>query len=348
MRGSSTRSAPASRFFGTGAGSGPGVGGFFATGVHEPPRLGYDRRYRNIHGASGLTGIRPDSSGYSSEIRTIARRALEPGPREGFLIHRIPAFATPLISFLTLLALTACGGQKDTETGSASARRTVTVATDNGFVPFEFIDAKTGELIGFDIDLIKAIAEEAGFDLDIQAMDFDGIVAGIQSARFDIGIAGMTITEERARHIDFSDPYYDAGLILAVRSENQDLRSENDLAGHRVGTRTGSTSEAYLKEHHADAEIVSFPGIIEAYMDLQAGRVDAVLYDVPNVRYYTTQDKATDLKTVGEVLQGEQYGIAFPKGSGLVEPVNQALRTLRENGTYDRLHAKWFGEAPAA
>lgn len=220
------------------------------------------------------------------------------------------------------------------------------MATDSAFVPFEFIDEQSGELVGFDIDLINAIADEVGLDLKINTMDFDGIVAGIQSARFDIGIAGMTITEERAKTIDFSDPYYDAGLIIAVRSENEDIQSEDDLAGRRVGTRTGSTSEAYLKEHHADAEIVSFPGIVEAYMDLQAGRLDAVLYDVPNVRYYTSQDKATDLKTVGDVLQGEQYGIAFPMGSDLVEPVNAALAKLREDGTYDRLHAKWFGEAP--
>ncbi len=251
---------------------------------------------------------------------------------------------------LLLYVLTACGGQNEesSDVTTDSASRRVSVATDNGFVPFEFIDEKTGELIGFDIDLLNAIADEAGLELDIQAMDFDGIVAGIQSARYDVGIAGITITEERALHIDFSDPYYDAGLILAVQSGNAEIRSERDLAGHRVGTRTGSTSEAYLKENVMGADVVSFPGIIEAYMDLQAGRVDAVLYDVPNVRYYATQDKATDLKTVGEVLQGEQYGIAFPKGSDLVEPVNEALRTLRENGTYDRIHAKWFGEAPAA
>lgn len=247
------------------------------------------------------------------------------------------------------MALLGCGADDGSSPGTGESEvqtRTVTVATDNGFVPFEFIDEKSGELIGFDIDLINAIADEVGLDLKIQTMDFDGIVAGIQSARFDIGIAGMTITEERAKTIDFSDPYYDAGLILAVRSDNREIQSADDLAGRKVGTRTGSTSEAYLKEHHADAQIVSFPGIVEAYMDLQAGRLDAVLYDVPNVRYYASQEMATDLKTVGDVLQGEQYGIAFPKGSDLVGPVNEALATLRENGTYDRLHAKWFGEAP--
>ncbi len=221
---------------------------------------------------------------------------------------------------------------------------TVSVATDSGFVPFEFIDETTGELIGFDIDLINAIAEEAGLELRINTMEFDGLIAAVHTGRHDIGIAGITITEARKEQVDFSDPYYDAGLIIAVRADNDTIASEADLAGKRVGTRSGTTSETYLRENHPEARIVAFPGIVEAYMDLNAGRVDAILYDVPNVRYYVSQGDGEQLKTVGDVLQGEQYGIVFPKGSPLVEPVNEALRTLRENGTYDRIHAKWFGE----
>ncbi|MCC5850455.1 MAG: glutamine ABC transporter substrate-binding protein [Verrucomicrobia bacterium] len=225
---------------------------------------------------------------------------------------------------------------------------TVSVATDSGFVPFEFIDENTGELIGFDIDLINAIAEEAGLELRINTMEFDGLIAAVHTGRHDMGIAGITITEARKEQVDFSDPYYDAGLIIAVRADNDTITSEADLAGKRVGTRSGTTSETYLRENHPDARIVAFPGIVEAYMDLTAGRVDAVLYDVPNVRYYASQSDGNgdgeQIRTIGDVLQGEQYGIVFPKGSPHVEPVNQALRTLRENGTYDEIHAKWFGE----
>jgi glutamine transport system substrate-binding protein len=231
-----------------------------------------------------------------------------------------------------LLLLSGCG-----------ASDTVQVATDNGFVPFEFVDPATGELVGFDIDLIHAIAEEADLNLRINTMDFDGLIVGIRTGRHDLGIAGITITEDRREKIDFSDPYYDAGLILAVQADNQSISSEADLPGKRVGTRSGSTSERYLQEHHPEASAVSFPGIVEAYMDLEAGRLDAVFYDAPNVLYYVSQDRNTHFKTVGGILQGEQYGIAFPKGSPLVEPVNQALRVLRENGTYDRIYDKWFG-----
>ncbi|MFG6115312.1 glutamine ABC transporter substrate-binding protein [Halobacillus sp. MO56] len=226
---------------------------------------------------------------------------------------------------------------------SGDAAEEYTVATDNNFVPFEFLNEETGEMEGFDIDLIKAVADEAGFKVNIESMKFDGVVSGMQSGRFDIGIAGMTITEERKETIDFSDPYYDAGLMIAVNKDNNEIKSEDDLAGKKVGTRSGTTSEAYIKENHPDAELVTFPGIVEAYMDLESGRLDAVMYDVPSVQYYVANDSA-NLKTVGDILQGEQYGIAFPKDSELVEDVNKALETLIENGTYDDIYEKWFGE----
>ncbi|MCA1021221.1 glutamine ABC transporter substrate-binding protein [Halobacillus litoralis] len=242
--------------------------------------------------------------------------------------------------------LAACGSSESSSSGESgdSEGETYTVATDNNFVPFEFMDEESGEMQGFDIDLIKAVADEAGFNVEIESMKFDGVVAGMQSGRYDIGIAGMTITEERKETIDFSDPYYDAGLILAVDASNEEITSEEDLAGKKVGTRSGTTSETYISENHPDAELITFPGIVEAYMDLESGRLDAVMYDVPNVKYYVNNDAEGTLKTAGDTLQGEQYGIAFPKDSELVEDVNEALQTLIDNGTYDDIYEEWFGE----
>ncbi|WP_082233289.1 glutamine ABC transporter substrate-binding protein [Halobacillus massiliensis] len=247
-----------------------------------------------------------------------------------------------LIGLLLSIILVGCG-TSESEGSEGEGGETYTVATDNNFVPFEFLDEETGEMTGFDMDLIRAIAEEAGFEVKIESMKFDGVVTGMQTAKYDIGIAGMTITDERAETIDFSEPYYDAGLMLAVQESNTEIKSEDDLAGKKVATRSGTTSETYLKDNHPDAEVVTFPGIVEAYMDLQDGRVDAVMYDVPNVQYYVAND-SEGLKTVGDVLQGEQYGIAFPKDSELVEDVNEALQTLIDNGTYDDIYEEWFGE----
>src|SRR5690625_4192523 len=220
-----------------------------------------------------------------------------------------------------------------------------TVAKDNGYVQFEYLDEDTGELIGFDIDLINALAEEAGIEIEFGVLEFDGIVAGVSSGRFDIAIAGMTITEEREKSIDFTQPYYEAGLILAVLDGNEDIKSIDDVEGKVVATRTGSTSEKYLKEE-TDANVEAFPQIIEGYQNVLAGRADAVLYDLPNVLFYSEKEADNKLVTVGEKLTGEDYGIAFPKDSELRDQFNDALQTLKENGTYDDIYEEWFGERP--
>ncbi len=199
--------------------------------------------------------------------------------------------------------------------------------------------------MGFDIDLMNALAEEAGIEIEYETLEFDGIVAGISSGRSDIAIAGMTITKERQESIDFTQPYYEAGLILAVRDDNEEIQSIEDVDGKVVATRTGSTSETYLKEH-TDAIPEAFPQIIEGYQNVLAGRADAVLYDLPNVLFYSEQEAEGRLKTVGEKLTGEEYGIAFPKGSELRDVIDEALTTLKENGTYDDIYEKWFGERP--
>lgn len=249
-------------------------------------------------------------------------------------------FLAAVIAFPFLL-VSACGS-----TNSAQQTETYTVATDANFKPFEFKNPDTGEMEGFDIELIEAIAEEAGFAVEFQTMQFDGLIAGIKAGRFPMGIAGISITEERKKSIDFSDPYYDSGLILAVRQENDTIQSINDVDGKKVGTRQGSTSHTYLKEN-TEAQVIAFPGIVNAYMDVKSDRIDAVLYDMPNVKYFIQQQGEGELKTTGDVLQGQSYGIAFPEDSELVDDVNQALKTLKDNGTYDDLYEEYFGERPS-
>ncbi len=262
---------------------------------------------------------------------------------------------------LFLLAASACGTDEQTagtdaetddsaEAGEAaneasSDEETYTVATDNGFVPFEFVDEETGDLVGFDIDLITAISDEAGFAIEFETMDFDAIVAGVSSGRYDIGIAGMTITEERKENIDFSQPYYTSGLTVAVHVDNDEITSIDDLDGKNVTTRTGSTSERYL-EQNTDAVIEAFPQITEAYQNVITGRADATVYDIPNVQYYASTEGGEQLKVVGDPLTGEDYGIAFSKGSEIRNVADEALTTLMENGTFGDIYEKWFGERP--
>lgn len=263
--------------------------------------------------------------------------------------NKLGLFAVMLV--LTLF-LAACGSSSDdADEGAAESdgeydlNDTYTVVSDNSFVPFEFVE--DGELVGFDIDLITAVAEEAGFEFEggeIETTNFDGIIPGLQTGQFEIAIAGMSITEDRAKVIDFADPYYESGLTIAVQKDNEDINSMEDLDGKTIATRLGSTSSAYLKENLADATVNDYEQLDQVYLALENGSVDAVVYDVPNVEYYIATSAADSLKVVGDTYQAEDYGIAITKGNeDLVAAINDALATMRENGKYDEIYDKWFG-----
>ncbi|TDQ43016.1 transporter substrate-binding domain-containing protein [Aureibacillus halotolerans] len=261
-----------------------------------------------------------------------------------------------LLFGIMLVVLAACGtssqdGASGDNTDSSSngeatdsGGETYVVATDNNFVPFEFVDQETDELTGFDVELMRAIAEEAGFNVEFEQIEFSGLISGVSTGRYDIGIAGITINDERKEKVDFSDPYYDSGLTVAVLEGNEEIQSVEDLAGKTVGTRTGSTSQEYLAEELPDANVEAYPEITTAYQSLLTNKIDAVLYDLPNVQYYSKTEGGGKILAVGDRLTGESYGMVFEKGSELTEQVNTALQTLKDNGTYDEIHAKWFGE----
>ncbi|MHA6252562.1 transporter substrate-binding domain-containing protein [Oceanobacillus sp. CAU 1775] len=255
------------------------------------------------------------------------------------------------ILFVLTAILAACGTGDDpdesvTADGEYDLKDSYTVVSDNSFVPFEFVE--DGELVGFDIDLITAIAEEVGFEFEggeIETTNFDGIIPGLQTGQFEIAIAGMSITEDRAKVIDFADPYYESGLTIAVQKDNEDINSMDDLEGKTVATRLGSTSSSYLKDNVADVTVNDYEQLDQVYLALENGSVDAVVYDVPNVEYYIATSDQDNLKVVGDTYQAEDYGIAITKGNDdLVAAINDALATLRENGTYDEIYNKWFGD----
>lgn len=226
---------------------------------------------------------------------------------------------------------------------SVSAKPLV-VAVDTAFVPFEF---KQGDqYVGFDIDLWETIAQELGLDYKLQPMDFSGILPALQTNNVDAALAGITITDERRKAIDFSDGYYDSGFILMVGVDS-DIQSTDDLKGKTLSLKTGTSAANYAKEHFTDTTLRRFPNIDNAYLELQTGRVDAAMHDTPNVLYYIKEAGQGRVKTVGEQMQAHEYGIAFPKGSELVPQVNEVLATIKEDGRYDAIYEKWFGTKPA-
>jgi glutamine transport system substrate-binding protein len=226
------------------------------------------------------------------------------------------------------------------------AENKITVGTDSSFVPFEFLNQKTNQYEGFDIDLVKALSKEVGFKYELKTMDFNGLIPALQSHQLDMAIAGMTIKKEREKVVDFSQPYYDAGLLILVQSDEKEINGLKDLKGKKIATKQGTTSYDFAKKIDGVKDVVPFPNIDQAYMELEKGAVDAVIFDSPNVLYYSQNKGKGKVKTVGKLMQGQQYGIAFPKGSELRDKVDKALTKLKKDGTYDKLYKKWFGENP--
>ena len=237
------------------------------------------------------------------------------------------------------MALTAAAGTVSAET--------LRVATDHCFVPFEMLDQETGEMIGFDMEIIAEFAERAGFDYNLNTMDFNGIIPALQTGNVDIAIAGITITDEREKIVDFSDPYYDSGLRILIRQDNEDVTEISDLEGLKIGSKIGSTSYDYLKKNLDENDgVTPYPGSSDMYMALMSGAVDAVFYDAPNVGYFARTKGEGKVKTVGELYEGQQYGIALKNGSEWVDEVNEAIASMKEDGTYKTIYEKWFGPMP--
>ncbi|HWL27675.1 MAG TPA: glutamine ABC transporter substrate-binding protein GlnH [Burkholderiaceae bacterium] len=247
---------------------------------------------------------------------------------------KIRAALAGLVISLSLPAATALAQDKE-----------LLVATDTAFVPFEF--KQDGKYTGFDIELWDAIAKEAGLKYSLRPMDFNGIIPGLQTRNIDVALAGITIRDDRKKVIDFSDPYYESGLAILVGKDNNEIKTAQDLKDKTVAVKIGTATVDYLKANVPSAKLKLFPNIDNAFLELQTGRVDAVVHDTPNVQYFAKTGGEGRVKVVGSLKSGDYYGIAFPKGSELVPVVNKALKTLQSNGQYDALYKKWFGEKAA-
>lgn len=217
------------------------------------------------------------------------------------------------------------------------------VAVDTAFVPFEF--KQGNEYVGFDIDMWKTIADDLNIEYRLQPMDFSGILPALQTNNVDAALAGITITEERRKAIDFSDGYYDSGFILMVPKDSN-IQSVADLKGKTLALKTGTSAAEYAKNNFDGTTLRLFPNIDNAYLELQTGRVEAAMHDTPNVLYYIKTAGQDRVKTVGDQMLAHEYGIAFPKGSEIIPQVNEVLANMKADGRYDAIYEKWFGTQP--
>ena len=227
------------------------------------------------------------------------------------------------------------------------AQQILTVGTEPSFPPFE-MQAEDGQgFTGFDIDLLKAIGEESGLEIQFQGMPFDGLIPALQSKNIDAAVSGMTITPERAQTIDFSRPYFQSGLAIAVRKDSTaGIKSFNDLENKKIAVAIGTTG-ARQAGSIPGAEVFTFNDSALALKELSNGNVDAVVNDAPVTLYAIKVGNLNNLEVVGELLTEEYYGIALPKNSPNLEKINDALDSLLQSGEYRQIYQKWFaGEPP--
>lgn len=238
------------------------------------------------------------------------------------------------------LALVGCGKQE------APKFKVLKVGSEAAFAPFEFQDEATKEYTGFDIDLIKAIGKQMGSEVQIQNMAFDGLIPALEANNIDVAISAMTITEERSRKVSFSKPYYESGLTIVVKNENNTIKDFNDLEGKKIAVQLGTTGADEAKKFK-DAQVREFNSAPEAFLELKAGGVDAVVNDKPVNEYYIAKAGGKDAKIVGKPLTAEDYGIAASgKNKELAAQISKALEELKKNGEYEKIYVKWFGRKP--
>ncbi|MBO5565771.1 MAG: basic amino acid ABC transporter substrate-binding protein [Succinivibrio sp.] len=224
---------------------------------------------------------------------------------------------------------------------SAAEAAALKVATEATFPPFEFLD-DSGKPIGYDMDIIKAIAEEQGIEIEIINMPFDGIIPALMTSQVDASLAGMTITEERAKKVDFSDPYYKSGISALVRKDTADkFKKISDLKDSVLCAQIGTTGAMKAKE--ISGKVTSFNTNPEAMMELKAKGCDAVVNDRPVNLYFMSKGQDKSVVEIPEILSSEQYGIAVRKGNTeLLNLLNEGLKKIRDNGKFTEIHRKWF------
>ena len=224
------------------------------------------------------------------------------------------------------------------------------VGTDAAYAPFESQNEK-GEIVGFDIEVVQAIAAKAGFEVKFVNTPWEGIFNALGQGDRDMIVSAVTITEERKQTMDFSAPYFDAQQLIAVK-ENSKVAKFADLKKLKVGVQTGTTGDEAVTKllGKTSTNIKRFESTPLALKELESGGVDAVVADNGVVIHYVANNPGGKFKTVADKeFVPEQYGIALKKGNAeLLAKVNEGLAGIKADGSYDKIFAKYFGAPPAA
>ncbi len=222
----------------------------------------------------------------------------------------------------------------------APAGKPVWVAVDVIAPPFVF--DQNGRIVGFDVDMIRAISKAAQLDLRLKIMPWAGIIPSLQAGSVDAAVDAITITTDRLRRVDFSDAYYRSGLSVLVRKGSA-IRGFDDLAGHVVAVKKASSGAQYVIHHGKGIKFLKqFETAAATYQSLESGAVDAIVNDNPMNSAFAA--KNDNVRIVGKLLEGSYYGIAVSrKHPELLARLNTGLAEIKRDGAYHALFVKWFG-----
>lgn len=266
-----------------------------------------------------------------------------------------PTFAarTALVAG-ALVLLAGCGSSNDKSTDTAKTggikfikSGQLTTCTHLPYPPFQVIE--NGKVVGFDVDLIDLVAKDLGVKQEIVDTPFENIKTGaaLNAGQCDVAAAGMTITEERKKNLDFSVPYFDATQALLAK-KGSGITSLESAKGKKVGSQSATTGEDYVKAHGVDP--VSFETSDAELNGLRSGQVAVIVQDLPVVNDWLKDPANSEFEIVDNLNTGEQYGFAVKKDSNdeLLAKIDAAITKAKSDGTYDSLYTKWIGAKPAS
>lgn len=248
-------------------------------------------------------------------------------------------------ALLTVVGALLVGCGSNNEKGEA-VKDTYTIACDAKYAPFSM--EINGKYEGIDVEILAAVAEAEGFKYELKPMDFSAIIPGITSNQLDGGIAGMSITDERKQTLDFSDSYFESGLSIVAKGDNEELKSIDDIKGKAVAVKNGTAGEKWALENEDKYElkVSHYEDSPTMFMAVENGNVDFALEDYPVIAYKIKVDNDGKLKIVGDKVTTADYGFAVKKGSNkeLMKKFQAGLKTIKGNGTYDDIVGKYINQ----
>lgn len=241
----------------------------------------------------------------------------------------------------TTSAETTTAGEAADEEGKeeAAGDNVLVMATNAEFPPYEYHDG--GDIVGIDVEVAEAIAKKLGMTLEIEDIAFDSIIPELESGKADIGVAGMTVDEDRLKNVDFTDPYTTASQVIIVK-EDSDIAGPDDLKGKYIGVQLGTTGDIYASDYEADGSTIErYNKGFEAVQAMQQGKIDAVVIDNEPAKVFVSQNEG--IKILDEALTVEEYAIAVKKGNTeLLDKINKALGELKESGELQAIIDKYI------